>query len=110
MKVEMMPERKGTKPRTALNVIATRNVSDTWVEHLTFSHNGRHIAVCSHTKVYICGMEDLPEEKSRDELCHEDIVWKSVFSQNDATLFTCCADECFFGFGEGVEFMFAFYF
>ena len=94
MKVEMMPERKGAKPRTALNVIAIRNISDTWVEHLTFSHNGNmHIAACSHTKVYMCDMEDLPDEKCRDELCHEDIVWKSVFAQNDATLFKCCADE-----------------
>ena len=77
------------KAMTALNVITKHNVSDTWIEHLTFSHNGKYIAASSHTTVYIC---DMQKEKCDGELHHEDIVWKSVISQNDETLFTCCAD------------------
>ena len=91
----MAPESKKKEKRSAFGVISVLNVSETWIEHVVFSHSGNHLAACSHTAVYTYSrfmQTETTEEICECKLEHPDIVWKSVFSQHDKTLFTSCAD------------------
>ena len=87
---------------SAMTVTTILDVCKTWIEHVTFSNEEDGIAVCAFVSVYLYKLRNdsrEPKHECVSTLKHPDIVWKSAFALDDRTLFTSCADGCFYAWG-----------